>query len=122
MLCVLALGANAYALFTPNPGGPTLFAHADKIVHALLFAGPACLAILGGWRPVPVLAGLTAYGIASEVIQARLLAERSGSVWDLLADAVGIACGVLVGRRAREWPYVGGQALGAPIARDAADR
>ena len=89
-------------LFWPSPaGGGVTLPGADKLVHAglfLLLAGTAALRF--GARPV-VLALVLGYAAASEVVQASLLAERSGDGWDVLADAVGAVAGhQLVRRRA----------------------
>ena len=75
---------------------------ADKLVHAGLFLLLAVTAALRfGARPVVLLVVL-GYAAASEVVQAVLLAERSGDVWDLLADVVGAVAGhQLVRRRMR---------------------
>ncbi len=75
---------------------------ADKAVHAglfLLLAGTAALRF--GAAPL-VLVLVLVYAAASELVQAALLAERSGDVWDLLADGLGAASGwELVRRRER---------------------
>ena len=91
-----------YVLFWPSPaGGGVTVPGADKAVHAglfLLLAGAAALRF--GAVPV-VLAVVLAYAVGSEVVQGLLLAERSGDVWDVLADAVGAVAGwQLVRRRA----------------------
>jgi VanZ family protein len=74
---------------------------ADKLVHAglfLLLTGTAALRFGASRR---VLALALGYAAASELVQAGLLAERSGDVWDLLADGIGAVAGWrLVRRRA----------------------
>ena len=89
-----------YVLFWPSPAGAGVtLPGADKLVHAVLFlllAGTAALRFGAGAR---VLAVVLAYAVASEVVQAVLLAERSGDDWDVLADGVGAVVGWLAVRR-----------------------
>ena len=91
---MLAVLLSLYVLFAPDPGGPdTSLPGADKAVHLLLFA---LLAATARWRlgsATAVLAGVLVYAVLSEVVQAALLAERSGDLLDVLADAVGAALG-----------------------------
>lgn len=75
------------------------FAHADKVVHLALFA---LLAFTTRWRFGPVVTGLAAvaaYAVASELVQGALLRERSGDVYDVVADLVGVALGWVAARR-----------------------
>lgn len=117
-LAVLALAANAYALFDPDPGGPALFPHADKVIHTLIFWVPTALAVLGRW-PVPwVAGGMLAYAAASEITQAALLPHRSGSWGDLLCDALGVGLGVMAGLRARHYVYAPDAVVRMPARRD----
>ena len=89
-----------YVLFWPSPAGSGVTAPgADKAVHAglfLLLAGTAALRF--GAVPA-VLVAVLGYAVGSEVVQALLLAERSGDAWDVLADAVGAAAGWHLVRR-----------------------
>ena len=75
--------------------------HADKIVHALLFAVWTVLLVKGlrGWvsRPFIVrhaqLLGLLvalAYAVLTEVMQESMGLGRRGTLGDVLADALGI--------------------------------
>ncbi|MFB9322424.1 VanZ family protein [Cryptosporangium minutisporangium] len=64
----------------------------------------AALALTGRRAGVPtawLLPTLTLYAIASEVVQAVPALGRSASVWDALADVVGIALGWLLARLVR---------------------
>ena len=89
-------------LFWPSPaGGDVTVPGADKVVHAGLFLLLTATAALRFGAGARVLVLALAYAVASELVQAGLLAERSGDVRDLLADAVGAVAGwVLVRRRA----------------------
>ena len=89
-----------YALFWPEPGGSGVTVPgADKAVHALVFALLAATARLRFGTAATVLAAVLAYAALSEVVQALLLAGRSGDLLDLVADAAGAGAGwLLVGR------------------------
>ena len=79
-------------LYTPETGGPSVsIPHADKVVHALVFAAPVALAGLAkgaAWRVVALLSAV--HAPVSEVIQHVALPSRSGDVWDVVADLVGV--------------------------------
>jgi VanZ family protein len=107
----LARGAFAVAvlvslavLFAPAGEVPDAPPGVDKVVHVGVFLA---LAVTGRWAGMraPVLGGLLlAYGAVSEVLQAVTPLDRSGSVADLLADAVGITLGLsawALGERSR---------------------
>ena len=91
---------SAYVLFWPSPAGAGLpVPGADKAVHLVLFlllAGTAGLRFGAG---AAVLAAVLAYAAGSELVQSVLLAERSGDLHDLLADAVGALVGWQLVRR-----------------------
>ena len=72
---------------------------ADKLVHAGLFALLSATAALRFGAARRVLLAVLVYAALSEVVQALLLAERSGDAWDLLADAVGALAGWYAVRR-----------------------
>jgi VanZ family protein len=107
----LARGAFAVAvlvslavLFAPAGEVPDAPPGVDKVVHVAVFLA---LAVTGRWAGVraAVLGGLLlVYGAVSEVLQAVTPLDRSGSLADLLADAVGIAVGLgawALGERSR---------------------
>ena len=92
-------------LFAPADDVPTAPPGVDKLVHLLLFAA---LAVSGRWAGVRsgVLAvGLLVYAAVSEVVQGVSALERSASLADWAADAVGVLAGLLgwawAGRRTR---------------------
>ncbi len=120
---VLAMAASLavqfVVLYDPSPpGGVVLFAGADKIIHALVFAAPAALAALAGsgWHPgadttdvaypvlrsgwprwpIVVLVALIIHAPLSEVVQAQFLVHRGGDPWDAVADLFGVALGVSI--------------------------
>lgn len=81
---------------TPDVGGvPGL----DLVVHLLVFGAVASTGRRAGVPVVPLLLALVAHAVLSEVVQGYLLAERSGDRRDVVADVVGAAAGLLLGRR-----------------------
>lgn len=83
-------------LFAPDtPGGVQGPAGTDKLVHVSVFALLAATACRRfGTRP-SVVAALVGYAAVSELVQLLALPHRSGDWLDLVADAVGVALGVL---------------------------
>jgi VanZ family protein len=81
-------------LFAPASDVPSAAAGVDKVVHLALFAA---LALTGRWagvagRPLAVL--LLAYAAVSEVVQGLSALDRSMSLADWVADAVGVLLGL----------------------------
>lgn len=90
-----ALLLQLVVLYAPSaPGGPSV-AHADKLVHATVFALPVLLLLLARLPWLPVVALVGAHAPVSEVVQARLLSARAGDPWDAVADLVGVGLGAL---------------------------
>ena len=89
-LLVLALVLQTYLLYVFHSSGAEgeLFPHADKVVHACMFGGPALLALLGRWRWVALM--LAFYAPISELIQGTDVVERDTDWRDALADVTGI--------------------------------
>jgi VanZ family protein len=95
----VAVLVSLYVLFAPSAGGAVLFPGADKLVHLALFA---LLAATTRWRfggAAGLLAAVAGYAVVSELVQALVLAERSGDVLDVLADLVGALAGWWAGGR-----------------------
>lgn len=81
-------------LFAPGSDVPSAPAGVDKAVHLALFAA---LALSGRWAGMStrVLAPLlVAYAAVSEVLQGLVVADRSASVADWVADVVGVVLGL----------------------------
>ena len=74
---------------------------ADKLVHAGLFLLLAGTAALRFGATARVLVSVLVYAVASELVQAALLSERSGDAWDVLADGAGAVAGWQLARRWR---------------------
>lgn len=106
LLLLLALTA-AWFAFTPRPPLPE-FEGADKVNHLLAFGSMATAASLGwraGWASRGgVSLGLLGYGGFIEIVQSQI-PNRTAAWDDLLADAVGIAGGLLLAALLRRvWP------------------
>jgi VanZ family protein len=95
-LTLLIAFAIAYGTLRPL-GGNTGLPFTDKQLHFMAFA---CLALPIGWvRPAWALWLIPlslAYGALIEVAQPFI--GRSGDIWDLVADGLGILAGVLPGQ------------------------
>jgi hypothetical protein len=99
----LCMALAAFLLIAPDVGPPPVFPFQDKVFHAIAFAcltGPAVLVLprkyLWVW-----LAHMAALGIGIEIVQSMGDNARTGSVWDFLADVVGIAAALGIGRLIR---------------------
>jgi hypothetical protein len=77
------------------PGAPN-----DKVQHIVAFA---TLALLGSWaytatRPLKLLAWLSLFGAAIEIIQAIPMLHRDSDVLDWVADTIAVAVVLLLVR------------------------
>lgn len=89
---------------TPMPDTPDFPHNIDKVAHFVAYAGLAFL--LGLWfavtRPISfrdyvVVFGVTVvYSIADELLQAIPFLHRTADPWDVLADWVGSAIGLVL--------------------------
>ena len=78
----------------------------DKVVHVLLFLAPTVAGLLAGLRPGWVVGLVALHAPVSELVQHFLLPNRSGDVWDAVADLSGVVIGVtlvMVWRARRRW-------------------
>lgn len=108
---LILLGAIAgWFAFTPRP--PALeFDGADKVNHLLAFGAMATAAALGCVASLrasaAVALGLLAYGAFIELVQSQI-PNRTAAWDDWLADAIGIAGGMLLAAALRRcWPARG---------------
>ena len=86
-------------LFTPASGVPSGFQHSDKIIHFVLFAALAYTSRMAGIDWIRTALWVLAFAAISEVLQAILPLGRSGSLADALADAAGVAVGLVAASR-----------------------
>ena len=94
----IALAAQLIALYAPEgPAGPQV-SGLDKVIHMLIFAAPAFVALMIGIRARWALGILAVHAPVSELIQHFVLQHRSGDVLDVVADLTGVALG--------GWAYV----------------
>lgn len=93
----MCLGIFVLAMLPNNPS-PSAFPDADKIVHAMAFAGLSFVGCLAYPLRIFVLATFLVFlGAAIEVAQG-FTPDRSPELFDFLADVVGIALGFITYR------------------------
>lgn len=103
VMFVLSIAAQVFALYLYVPGPETQvdIPHADKIVHAALFAAPAFLAVLARLPLGVVVPLLALHAPVSELIQHAVISGRAGEPFDVVADLTGVLLGVLAGLTVR---------------------
>ena len=100
-LPAVAWAAGIWALSaTPAPPGAqwASWPGADKVAHALLFAGQAATLRFAGLPARAAFLAAVAWGATDELHQ-RTVPGRTADPFDLLADAFGAAFGAAVRRR-----------------------
>jgi hypothetical protein len=93
---VVVLVVQLISLYSPEVPGAPQIAGLDKVIHILIFAAPALAALMAGLSAPWVIGILAVHAPVSELIQHFALSHRSGDPFDMMADFVGIAIGVLV--------------------------
>jgi VanZ family protein len=92
LICIIT------ALLLMEHSGPSIgFPHMDKVIHVILFATLTAV----GYIAFPtargkLYVGLMVYGIITEVLQGVLTVTRYASIYDWMADILGIALWLLV--------------------------
>jgi VanZ family protein len=76
---------------------PQKIPHLDKIQHAVIFT-ILTLSAATAWKPhiYWLVAALILYGASTELFQGLFTVTRQASIYDWLADCVGIAIGLLI--------------------------
>ncbi|GAB2682646.1 VanZ family protein [Thalassiella azotivora] len=92
----LAVTLHLAVLYWPAGTGEPLVPHLDKAVHVLVFGAVALTWRAVGGPLVPVAGVLAAHAVVSEVVQHRVLADRTGDAWDVAADLLGVVTGLLL--------------------------
>lgn len=98
--CTLALAALAvqcYAVYSPAPD-VQVWPNWDKFVHLAIFAAPVFCLLLARVPTRWVLGLALAHAAVSELVQWRFIPTRDGSVFDFLADALGVGLGFVLQR------------------------
>ena len=89
----VALAVQLIAVYSPQGlAGPGITG-LDKVVHVSIFFAPALALLMMGIRARWALGILALHAPVSELIQHNFLPERSGDVFDVLADLSGVALG-----------------------------
>lgn len=86
------------ALLLMEHSGPAIeFPHMDKLIHVILFASLATVGYLAYPEAGSKLYfGLMIYGIVTEVLQGVLTATRYASIYDWMADILGLLLWFLI--------------------------
>ena len=96
-LAALAVGLQLVVLYAPRvPAVDTGGLPVDKLVHVVAFAVPTVALIAAGLPRGWVIGLMAVHAPLSEIIQGRLLTDRSMQAADVVADLVGVALGALV--------------------------
>ncbi|WP_137724646.1 VanZ family protein [Prescottella subtropica] len=85
-------------LFSPGSTVPSGPENSDKVTHALMFAALAITSRYAGISVAWTAGWLLVFAGLSEVLQGALPIQRSCSIWDAVADAVGIGLGLVAAR------------------------
>lgn len=99
----LGMAIAAGVLIVPTDGPPPAIPFQDKIFHILAFAcltGPAILVLPRRYHWF-WLAHMAALGGGIELVQGRMNLGRSADPLDFLADCIGIAFALAIGRTLR---------------------
>ena len=100
-LFVVVVAVHLAALYWPRVSVQGPVAWTDKVVHVTLFAAPALVGLLAGVRPAYLLVPLALHAPVSELLQHAVLPNRSGDVWDAVADLSGVVVGATIGMVSR---------------------
>ena len=100
-LFVVVVTVHLAALYWPRVSVQGPVAWTDKVVHVTLFAVPALVGLLAGVRPAYLLVPLALHAPVSELLQHAVLPNRSGDVWDAVADLSGVLVGATIGMVSR---------------------
>lgn len=92
-VAVLAQLVVLYLPRTPSVSAPAM---TDKVVHVLLFAVPVAVGLRAGLSTRWVAVAFLVHAPVSELVQYAVLPRRSGDVWDVVMDVLGVLV-VLVG-------------------------
>jgi hypothetical protein len=92
-------------LYSPDDGGDPIMPGLDLLVHVFVFGAVVVAGLRAGVPALPLVVVLLVHAGVSELVQAELLAARTGDPRDVAADVAGtllaLAGGVLAGRRRR---------------------
>ncbi|MFD1716821.1 VanZ family protein [Georgenia deserti] len=91
--CVLAaaLVVQFAVLYLPQTPGPEVtIPGADKAVHLAVFALVTVAGLAAGLRRALVVGYGLGHAVLSEIVQHLVLADRTGDVFDAVADAAGV--------------------------------
>ncbi len=82
-----------YLFFAPFEDGPEILPHMDKVLHFFIFFSMTLLLAKGGLNKNYALVFCIFYALLTEIIQI-FLSYRTGSIFDLVSDFLGITFGI----------------------------
>ncbi|NMM23952.1 MAG: hypothetical protein HHJ11_10705 [Phycicoccus sp.] len=88
-----AMAVQLIAVYSPHGLAGPQITGLDKVVHLSIFFAPALALLMMGIRARWALGLLALHAPVSELIQHFLLPERSGDVFDAVADLSGVGLG-----------------------------
>ena len=95
---VVALIVQVWALYWPHQPSVGSGLPLDKVVQFGLFFIVSYAGLRAGFSQPIVVGVMLGQALLSEIIQHFLLPERSGDVWDLVADVAGVTVALWVAR------------------------
>lgn len=94
-LFAAAVLVHLVVVYAPQaPGAPSALP-VDKVVHVLVFA---LVVATGRWAGLPawvLIPSVAAHAPISEIVQSLWLPNRSGDLWDVVADLTGVGLGAV---------------------------
>lgn len=107
IIFIICFGILSYLLLMEMAPTPDAAGYKDKLQHILAFGGITFWGLLAFKQYLKtVLLGLTFFGGLMEVLQGLLTTTRQASVYDWLADVVGIVLAWVLVSILRRWRSV----------------
>jgi hypothetical protein len=98
-LLAVTVAVQLAVLYWPRAAAGGGLPYVDKVVHVAVFGAVAWAGCRAGVPHRVLVPLLVAQALVSELVQARLLAGRSGDPADVVADLVGTGLGLLLAHR-----------------------
>ena len=99
MAFAISVLINVVVLYSPRAVSGGGVPYADKLVHIVIFALVAVTGLCARLPLVWLVGLLVTQAVVSELVQHWFLPNRTGDPRDVAADLVGVAVGVLLGRK-----------------------
>lgn len=100
----ILIGLATYLLLMEQEPSPPKFPHADKVIHASLFAILSALGYLAyAQHRIWLFLGLISYGLITEVLQSEYTLTRNASFHDWMADVAGVLLCFLIMNKLKQY-------------------